>query len=458
MSIRVCLVEDDAILGESLMQRFELEGVACDWLRGGRPAIGRIRSNAYSLVLSDIRLPDITGAEMFSELQRTEPYLPPFLFITGFGNVDEAVTLLKCGASDYVRKPFDLDALLARIRNVAVPVADASRPPGQPQLGVSPAMRKIEEILPKLSRHVRTLLITGASGVGKEVVARRIHDLDTRDNALPFVAVNCAGLAESLLEAELFGFEKGAFTGAVRTRRGVFEQAEGGTLFLDEIGDMPMSMQAKVLRAVQDRLITRIGGEKPIEVHVRLICATHRNLPEMVAARAFREDLYYRINTVQLRIPALKDRPEDIPWLARRFWDEFSAQQRLGLAYPGAALEVQLMSHDWPGNARELKHVVERSCLFSEASRGIGMASEFLGEVRSHADLATVDLKQISLGDYVERCERLLVIQRLDDFNWQITKTAQSLGITRKSLWERMKRLGVTRQPPDANEAKSARD
>ena len=446
MTLRICLIEDDQILGESLMDRFRLEGLACDWSRYGRPAMSQIRARPYSAVLSDIRLPDMSGGEVFNQLRETEPFLPPFVFITGYGTVDEAVALLKQGAADYVRKPFDLEGLIGRLRKIAVPIAETSPSRGGLTLGVSPSMKKIEDLLPKLAKHAQSVLITGASGVGKEVVARELHRLDPRGEDLPFVAVNCAGLTESLLEAELFGSEKGAFTGAHRTRRGVFELAEGGTLFLDEIGDMSLTMQAKILRAVQDRVVMRVGGEHPIKVNVRLLCATHRDLGSLVCEGTFREDLYYRINTLQLRVPPLRDRREDIPWLARRFWDAYCREQGLAIAYPGEHLDSQLVEHDWPGNARELKHVIEHACLFYDTSAGARKLSTVIDTSNPMAPpVPAASPTSQALAVHLAQCERLFVRQRLEEHSWQIARTAESLGITRKNLWERMKRLAISR-------------
>ena len=440
MTLRICLIEDDEILGESLVERFRLEGVAIDWNRFGRPAMKQIRARPYSAVLSDIRLPDMSGSEVFASLRASEPFLPPFVFITGYGTVDEAVGLLKQGAADYVRKPFDLEALMARLQKIAVPLPDENIEETT-RLGISAAMGKIEAVLPKLARHAQSILITGESGVGKEVVAREVHRLDPRGSDRPFVAVNCAGLTDSLLEAELFGAEKGAYTGAHRTRRGVFEMAEGGTLLLDEVGDMSLAMQAKILRTVQERVVQRVGSEHTVKVNVRILFATHCDLATMVAEGAFREDLYYRINTLQLRIPALRERPDDIPWLARKFWTAYCKDQSLAVPYPGEALDGQLAGHDWPGNARELKHVVERACLFFDASTGESELTRVIDGSRPGAARPT----SLALTEYMAQCERLFLKQRLQEHEWQIAKTAESLGITRKNLWERMRRLAISR-------------
>ncbi len=261
-------------MGESLADRFALEGLAYDWHQTGVAALAAILQQDYALVISDIRLPDITGDVLFEQLLTQRPDLPPFIFITGHGDLETAVRLLKKGAQDYITKPFDLDALVEKIRARAPPYVAS----GQYDLGQSPAMRQIEAMLSRLANSTASVLITGESGVGKERVAKALHLLT--DASSPFIAVNCGALTESLLEAELFGYEKGAFTGAARTKKGVFEQADGGTLFLDEIGDMPQAMQVKLLRALQERSIVRVGGESQIPVSIRLVCATHQALQE----------------------------------------------------------------------------------------------------------------------------------------------------------------------------------
>jgi DNA-binding NtrC family response regulator len=298
-------------------------------------------------------------------------------------------------------------------------------------------MRRIAETLPRLARHGTTLLITGESGVGKEHVAQLFHCL-ANGKAAPFVAVNCAAIPESLMEAELFGHERGAFTGAVRLKRGLVEQADGGTLFLDEIGEMPLSMQAKLLRVLQEHRFSRLGGEATIAVDFRLVCATHRDLKALVEAGQFREDLYYRIHVIQLRIPPLRERSEDIRWLVRHFVEEFNR------AHPGERrrldprTEQALLAYAWPGNVRELKHAVERACVLSPGPL-LG-ADAFLGDDLAGGDAAPVSQ---SLADYLMACERDYLRVALDRHDGHMTHTAEALGITRKTLWEKMRRLGL---------------
>lgn len=430
---RICLIEDDEIMGESLADRFGLEGLNCDWCRTGALALEALRGQTYAMVISDIRLPDLTGDQLFEQLLREQRRLPPFIFITGHGDIDTAVRLLKEGAHDYITKPFDLDVLVEKIQALIAP----DTAPGLGSLVQSPAMRQIEAMLRRLAASEASVLITGESGVGKERVAQALHQLTGANR--PFIAVNCGALTETLLEAELFGYEKGAFTGAARTKKGVFEQADGGTLFLDEIGDMPMAMQVRLLRALQERCIVRVGGETPIPVNIRLICATHQTLQERVASGAFREDLYYRINVVELRIPPLRERTEDILPIARNLLAGIAAGA--GKPAPGLtpAAEHALKAYRWPGNIRELKNALERASLMSD-SRTI--AHDTLFDRPAPALSAQQDVAG-SLRDYLSECERDFIVRALETDHWQIQACADALGISRKNLWEKMRKLGI---------------
>jgi DNA-binding NtrC family response regulator len=433
---KICLIEDDEIMGESLTDRFDLEGFDHDWHRTGSDALAALRSRHYALVLSDIRLPDIRGDVLFKQLLSEHVRLPPFVFITGQGDIDNAVSLLKHGAQDYITKPFDLDALIEKLRNLTTPVQNL----GAGGLGASLAMRQIEAMLERLGCSTASVLITGESGVGKERIAQALHQ--RTDSASPFIAVNCGALTESLLEAELFGYEKGAFTGAGRTKKGVFEQADGGTLFLDEIGDMPLSMQVKLLRALEERSIVRVGGETSIPVSIRLICATHQILQERVASGSFREDLYYRINVVELRIPPLRERPEDILPLAQSLLTEIASTR--GRIVPGLtpAAEHALLNYPWPGNIRELKNALERASLMSD---GRFISHDVLFD-RPAPKLGTQQDVASSLRDYLSECERDFIVRALDACQWQIQSCADSLGISRKNLWEKMRKLGIDKE------------
>lgn len=435
--LRICLIEDDDLMGEALCERFEMEGFDFDWHRLGKDALTSLRRKRYGLVVSDINLPDMSGEEIFMLLRQAEIEAPPFLFMTGYGAIEQAVRLLKLGAADYVAKPLDVDILVGRIRELGGALEPVV-PEGGFVLGASGAMRHLEQMLLRLAASDGSVLITGESGVGKERVARRLHDLGNGEQTRPFVPVNCAAIPETLIEAELFGFDKGSFTGAVKDRRGCFEQAHGGTLFLDEIGDMPLAMQAKLLRAIQERTITRVGGETPIHTDFRLVCATHEDLRQLVEAGRFREDLYYRVNVIHLRIPPLRERREDILWLSRRFAEEQSAKKGSPAFSFTAAAERALLSYPWPGNIREMKHCIERACILADRPQ--------LGPEGLFEDLATA-LPNAKAGDtliaHLDACEKRYVEQALAANRWRVGESAESLGISRKTLWEKMRKHSI---------------
>jgi len=434
---RLCLVEDDEIMGESLCDRFELEGYACDWHKTAASALASLGRKEYAVAISDIRLPDLSGDAMFARLLESGAALPPFIFITGFGSIDTAVSLLKQGAADYVTKPFDLDLMMEKIRALA---ASARPSPGiKPGRGLSAAMRRIADMLPRLALHASTILIMGESGVGKEKVALELHNSDPKSAAKPFIAVNCGAITESLMEAELFGYEKGAYTGADRTKRGVFEQADGGTLFLDEIGEMPLAMQVKLLRVIQERSIVRVGGEAPIPVNLRLVCATHRNLKQMVEQGTFREDLFYRINVIQLRIPPLRERKEDILWFADLFLEQYAARHGVKKKFLHPNAELALLDYPWPGNVRELKHAIERAYILN--NNETLMAENLFEDGLFPTSLAAVP--EADLSQYLQACERRYIVNALNHHQWHMGNTATALGISRKNLWEKTKKLEI---------------
>lgn len=442
----ICLIEDDEIMGESLCDRFGLEGFRMDWHRTGLEGLRAIGYKNYDLIISDIHLPDLNGEEVFTRLSAENRPLPPFIFITGYGSIDRAVRLLKLGAADYISKPFDLDLLVEKVQLLCPEKHDIDAPeiPNLDALGISPVMRGIEQSIPRLAKLASTILITGESGVGKEHVAQLVHRHARHDSNAPFVAINCGAITESLLESELFGHEKGSFTGAAKSRKGVFEQAHGGTLFLDEIGEMSLNMQVKLLRAIQERVIVRVGGETRIPVDVRLICATNRDLKKMVEENSFREDLYYRIHVIRLRIPPLRERKEDIVWFTQlflRMCSELSHENHV-LSPPA---ERTLLNYDWPGNLRELKHSVERACILStspmlDAEAFFDDASAPTNSPHDDTEFAAADS---TLSEYLRDCERKYILQSLVQNHWHYGNTANALGISRKNLWEKMKKLDI---------------
>ena len=434
----LCIVEDDPIMGEALRDRLELEGFAVDWLQTAGRAREAITGTRYDMLICDDRLPDGTGGELFAALNETTPALPPTVFITGFGSIDRAVALLKLGAMDYVTKPFDIEDLLGKINTHCRPDSSPSEKQA-PVLGVSSAMRDLEATLHQIAAHSPHTLITGESGAGKEVVAKRLHTLAFPGKERPFIAVNCGALSETLLESELFGHERGAFTGAAKTRRGVFEQAGGGTLFFDEVANMPLGMQVKLLRVIEDRQVVRVGGEQRREVEFQLVCATNRDLRPLVRSGDFRQDLYYRINVVHIKVPPLRERHEDILWLADRFLDAYNEAHPAASKGWGATARESLTHYPWPGNIRELKHCIERAWIMSRGPAlerddlFSGLESVTDGRHGPDSDLKTC------LRGY----EREHIVEVLARNDGAIGRSAVELGISRKNLWERMRRLGI---------------
>lgn len=431
---RLALVEDDPILGESLAEHLELEGFRLAWYRKASAGYRGLAAGGHDLMLSDVRLGDGDGRHLYERLQADAPeHLPPAIFMTAYADIDDAVALLKLGAADYFTKPVDPERLVARLREICrCPGCAPSRAPSP--MGVSPPMRELEARLQAIARYRDTpVLILGPTGVGKEIVARRLHEL--QGGAGRLVALNCAAVPEGLIETELFGQRRGAFTGADRGRPGVFEQAAGGTLLLDEVGDMPEAMQAKLLRVLQDRAVTPVGGSEPIPVQARLVFATHRDLEAEVHAERFREDLYYRIHVVSLRVPPLEERPDDILWLAEQFLEHhrqrYPAEQR---RLSPAAREA-LLAHDWPGQVRELQHAIERACVF--ATGPVLTPGDLFPERPPDSHSGT------SLSERLGEAERAHLERALVANGGRITRTAEALGLSRKGLWQKMRRHGL---------------
>lgn len=439
----ILLVEDDPIMGESLQQRLQLENYRITWVRDLAQARHALHERLYPLVLSDIRLPDGDGESLLADMmQRYGGCCPPAVFMTGYGSVAQAVRLVRDGAWDYIQKPFDVDVLMQRIREW-LPSDSA---PSDAWFGVSPAARALEPLIERIATLDLPVLIQGESGTGKEVVAQHIHArmcASHGDGASqpPLVAINCAAISEGVLESELFGHEPGAFTGASKRHIGVFEQADGGVLFLDEIGDMPPSVQVKLLRVLQDGQIRRVGSEKTFHVSARLICATHKPLDELVESGAFRQDLFYRISGVPIHLPPLRERLEDIAWLASQRVATLNAKS--GQA---KRLDPQFLTwarvQPWEGNVRELFAVIDRAYHFSADCWVRWQRSELpcpqaMHQVASYGSATAVPEQ---LSHYLARIEREYLEKCVADNKGQIVKTADSLGISRKTLWEKLKR------------------
>jgi DNA-binding NtrC family response regulator len=435
------LIEDDLILGESLVQRFEIEGVKVNWVRRMAEAQPLVENRAWSAIVSDVRLPDGLSTQWFAQLPAVQRQLP-WYFLTGYGSVNEAVAALHAGAREYLTKPFDIEKLVAMVlESLAV-----SKPaPYQAVLGISPAMRRVEEVARKLARQKTSVLLMGESGVGKEVVAQLIHSLDPRSKTGEFIPVNCAAVPDSMMEAEFFGYEKGAFTGSQRLHKGFVERADGGTLFLDEVGDLPAHMQAKLLRVLQERSFFRLGSERATHSDFRIIAATNRDLYADMLAGTFREDLFYRLAVIRIEIPPLRDRPEDIRWLTELILQQITAEQGIPIAISERFMR-DLMARNWRGNVRELRAFLEQSIVLSDAGV-LDMPAIHLNEASNDESTETLsDDALMSLQSMVEDVERRHIRIALQRTHGNMGQSATMLGISRKTLWEKMRKLGITRE------------
>jgi DNA-binding NtrC family response regulator len=426
------VVEDDPVMGGTLMHRLELEGYSAVWWRTGEEALHGLRAARPDLVVCDIRLPDISGEQVFLGVL---PHLGhmPFLFVTAYGQIEQAVRLTKAGAVDYIAKPYALTDLLDRI-----PRLIAQRPGAAGLLGASEAMRQLELLLRRVADIDSSLLFTGESGAGKEVAARFAHQISARA-AAPFVAVNCAAIPNELIESELFGHEKGAFTGAHARHLGYVERARDGFLFLDEIGELSMAVQAKLLRLVEERAFTRLGGESPIKACARIVCATNVDLERAVAEGSFRRDLFYRINVIPITVPALRHRPDDVLPLAHGFVREFA--EAFGREVHGftATGEQALLAQNWPGNVRELRNRIERAVALGP-SPWIG-ADALFPEEPGHP----VGFENLLPTLFEARvvAERRHIRAALELAGGKVEDAAKSLGISRSTLFEKMRKLEV---------------
>ena len=426
------LLEDDPIMGESLVQRLRLEGATVRWWRSGADAIAGLAEARPELVVCDMRLPDMTGEDVFLTSAGL-PDAPPFLFISAYGDIDQAVRLLRSGAGDYVTKPFDMSGFLERLVGLLPRKAELT----DTALGVSTRMAEVARTLKKVARLRSTVLLVGETGVGKEVCAAFLHRAAGEDG--PFMAVNCAAIPAELMEAEVFGHERGAFTGAQAKHAGYAERAGTGTLFLDEIGDLPMSMQSKLLRLLEERTFHRVGGEKALPFDARVVCATNADLVRRVENGTFREDLFYRINVITIGVPALRDRPEDIPPLLEAVFDEFNDRFDAGLKGISALAEEAAMAHRWPGNVRELRNRLERAVAMA------GGPWIMPGDLFPDASpQLKIDTQMSSLEEVRSAAERRHIARALALADNETTVAAKMLDISRTTLWEKMKRLGLS--------------
>lgn len=448
----ILIVDDEKAIRKSLREILEYEKYTVDEAADGAEAIEKIKDIAYDLVLCDIKMPKFDGMEVLENSLAANPDLP-FIMISGHGTVDTAVEAVKKGAYDYISKPPDLNRLLISLRNALdkqslvtqTKVLKRKVTKNREIVGDSPAIKKIKDTIDKVAATDARILITGENGTGKELVARWIHEKSHRANG-PLIEVNCAAIPSELIESELFGHEKGAFTSAIKQRIGKFEQANGGTLFLDEIGDMSLAAQAKVLRALQENKITRVGGDKDISVDVRVIAATNKDLNREIDNNNFRIDLYHRLSVILMHVPSLNERAEDIPMIAERFVQEICEDYGITrkIITPKAMAELQQIQ--WSGNIRELHNVIERLVILSEQKITETEVQNYVVGNKSKANtLEDIFEKYDKFQEFKDFMERVFIEFKLQKNGWNVTKTADEIDIQRSHLYNKIEKYSLRR-------------
>jgi two-component system response regulator PilR (NtrC family) len=452
MSANALVVDDERDIRELLTITLGRMGLKVDTASDVADAKRRLAESRYALCFTDMRLPDGSGQEIIELIAQEYPETPVAM-ITAYGNVDAAVNALKAGAFDFVSKPVDIN-MLRRLVQTALRLAEGKR--AEPtsasaarMLGDSPIIQELRTTIGKLARSQAPVYISGESGVGKELVARLIHEQGPRASS-PFVPVNCGAIPSELMESEFFGHKKGSFTGAQSDKDGLFQAANGGTLFLDEVAELPVHMQVKLLRVIQEKAVRPIGGRSEVPVDVRILSATHKNLGKLVEANQFRQDLYYRINVIELRVPPLRDRRDDIPKLAGRVLERLAAENGQAPAKLTPEALTALLAYAFPGNVRELENVLERAVALCE---GNTIRADDLRLVPASAKAAVGaepededeegDASEGGLDSYISNLEREAIMKALQETRYNKTAAAKKLGITFRALRYKLKKLGI---------------
>jgi two-component system nitrogen regulation response regulator NtrX len=450
---RILIVDDEQGIRAALGQLLEFEGYEVRAVGNAVDALAEYQKQRPDLVFLDVKMPGIDGVEALKKLKDLDPSAI-VVMISGHATIQTAVEATQLGAYDILEKPLDTDRILVTLRN-ALQHLDLHEENARLRetiqsryeiVGKSYAIRSVIDKIERVAKTPARVLITGENGTGKELVARAIHAQSTRAGG-PFVEVNCAAIPSELIESELFGHMKGSFTGAVADRAGKFEQAHGGTLFLDEVGDMSLAAQAKVLRVLQDGVVTRIGGSKPVEVDVRVLAATNKRLETEIAEGRFREDLYYRLNVVPINVPPLRERREDIPLLVAHFVNVLTRVDGMAPRTMAPEAVQRLAQLDWPGNVRELRNTIERLLILSSGAR---IAADDVARL-----VGTRDTEQAGLGslldcktfeDFKHAAERAFLLAKLREFDWNVSETARALDMPRSNLYKKIERYGLTRE------------
>ena len=454
----ILVVDDEASIRRTLREILEYEDFEVEEAEDGEAALAAMKKSHYDVVLLDVKMPKMDGLEVLAAAATETPEIP-IVMISGHGSIETAVEATKLGAFDFVEKPPDLNRLLVTLRNALDrgQLATENRRMRQtiveryegeltPILGESPAITRIKETVERVAPTEARVLITGEPGTGKELVAKWIHHLSNRKDG-PVVEVNCAAIPSELIESELFGHEKGSFTGATKQRIGKFEQADGGTLFLDEIGDMSLSAQAKVLRALQENKITRVGGDRSIPVNVRVLAATNKDLLERIEEGEFREDLYHRLSVILLDVPPLRDRREDIPIIATHFANRLSQRNGLEAKPFDEDAMTRLRALEWRGNVRELHNVVERLLILSAGDAVTARDVDRLVHTGTSGanSIESLIARFEQFADFRDEAEKIFIEHKLSQFDWNVSKTAEAIGIQRSHLYNKMNKYGIER-------------
>jgi two-component system response regulator PilR (NtrC family) len=436
---RVLVVDDEADILELLELTLLRMGLEVERAASLREGLERVQGGEFDLCLTDMRLPDGEGLELVRYIAQHCDDLPVAV-ITAHGSMENAVAALKAGAFDYIAKPVSLEQLRTLVRSALALPKPGSRGAGHVLLGESPAIHQVRETIDKIARSQAPVYISGESGSGKELAARLIHDKGARREQ-PFVPVNCGAIPESLMESEFFGYRKGAFTGAEADREGFFQAASGGTLFLDEVADLPLQMQVKLLRAIQEKKVRKVGSTVEEPVDVRIISATHQNLGQCVASGKFRQDLFYRLNVIELKMPALREMRDDIPLIAEAILERFAASRAERPVELAPDALRALADYDFPGNVRELENILERALALCSGARVTREDLQLTPPETAAAPAAPGE--KWPLQDYLDRVEREAILEALEKTRYNRTAAAKLLGVTFRSLRYRMERLGV---------------
>jgi len=453
MKAKVLIVDDDTSMCELLAEGLVQHGYEARWNASPQEALAQLADHEFDVVLTDINMRDMSGLELCQKATEAHPQLP-VIVITAFGSMETAVQAIRAGAYDFITKPFDIDVVAIAIER-AVKHGVLTREVQRLQravdesrrfdelLGASPAMKEVYDLLERVGESESTVLVSGESGTGKELVARALHRRSKR-SAGPFVAINCAAMPEQLLESELFGHTKGAFTDARSARPGLFVQAKGGTIFLDEIGDMPVGLQPKLLRALQERTVRPVGGDTETPIDVRVVAASNRDLETAIEERKFREDLYYRINVIHVELPPLRARGADVILLATHYLQHFAAQSQKDVRSLDSEAAEKLSAYAWPGNVRELANCMERAvALTRNESIGVADLPEKIRSYRtSHVLVAATDPTELVP---MEEVEKRYILRVLEAVGGNKTLAAQVLGLDRKTLYRKLDRYGSER-------------